>query len=286
MCIRDRPDTEFSDQNILISDDPLMTHVVASEIFHPLEVKIPGVNKKELIHPSAVISKNSKIGRNVIIGPKVVIYDGVHIGENSVLHAGTVIMSDVVVGTDCVFYPNSVVQDKTVIGNRVVIQSGSVIGADGHGYFQREGVNQKIPQVGRVVIENFVVFVYNTTVDRARFTDTVIKAGSKIDNQVQIAHNVVVGENALISAQSAIGGSATVGHHLILGGQTGIRDNVQVGNHVTAVARSVITTNIADKQVVGGMPSRPVSQWRKTQALIHRLEELFDRLKNLESRLP
>ncbi|MGA1153462.1 MAG: UDP-3-O-(3-hydroxymyristoyl)glucosamine N-acyltransferase [bacterium] len=202
------------------------------------------------------------------------------------IHAGCVLMTDAVIGENCEIFPKAVVQEDCIIGDRVILQSGSVIGADGHGYFQREGVNQKIPQVGRVVIEDDVEIGANTTVDRARFTDTVIKAGSKIDNQVQIAHNVVIGEHALISAQSAIGGSATIGHHLIMGGQTGIRDNVQVGNHVTAVARSVITSNIADKEVVGGMPSRPVSQWRKTQALIHRLEELFDRLKKVESRLP
>jgi len=272
--------TKAEGRNFLFAHDPLVAHVKATALLHPLQ------HPEAQVHHSAILGDNVQLGENVWIGPLVALYNGVRVGSGSIIHAGCVLMTDAFLGEDCELFPKVVVQEECIIGNRVILQSGSVIGADGHGYFQREGVNQKIPQVGRVVIEDDVEIGANTTVDRARFTDTVIKAGSKIDNQVQIAHNVVVGENALISAQSAIGGSATIGHHLILGGQTGIRDNVEVGNHVTAVARSVITTNIADKQVVGGMPSRPVSQWRKTQALIHRLEELFDRLKNLESRLP
>ena len=112
----------------------------------------------------------------------------------------------------------------------------------------------------------------------------MIKQGSKLDNQVQIAHNVSVGEQALISAQSAVGGSVKAGHHLILGGQSGIRDNVQIGNNVTAVARAVITSNTQDNEVLGGMPGRPVNQWRKLQSLINRLGELFERVRKLESR--
>jgi UDP-3-O-[3-hydroxymyristoyl] glucosamine N-acyltransferase len=177
-----------------------------------------------------------------------------------------------------------VVQDKCQIGNRVIIQSGAVIGSDGHGYFQREGVNLKIPQLGIVQIEDDVEVGACTTIDRARFHTTVIKQGSKLDNQVQIAHNVSVGEQALISAQTAVGGSVKAGHHLILGGQSGIRDNVQVGNNVTAVARAVITANTQDNEVLGGMPGRPVNQWRQLQSLINRLGELFDRVRKLESR--
>jgi len=213
-----------------------------------------------------------------------VIYEGVKIGDNTTLHAGVVIMSEVVIGSDCTFYPNVVVQDRCEIGNRVNIQSGTVIGSDGHGYFQREGVNHKIPQLGIVCIEDDVEIGACTTIDRARFHTTVIKQGSKLDNQVQIAHNVSVGEQALISAQSAVGGSVKAGHHLILGGQSGIRDNVQVGNNVTAVARAVITANTQDNEVMGGMPGRPVSQWRKLQSLINRLGELFERVRKLESR--
>jgi UDP-3-O-[3-hydroxymyristoyl] glucosamine N-acyltransferase len=135
-----------------------------------------------------------------------------------------------------------------------------------------------------VCIEDDVEVGACTTIDRARFRKTVIKRGSKLDNQVQIAHNVSVGEQALISAQTAVGGSVKAGHHLIMGGQSGIRDNVIIGNNVTAVARAVITANTRDNEVLGGMPGRPVNQWRQLQSLINRLGELFERVRKLESR--
>jgi len=278
------PEVQHPEHNLLISADPLATHVAATKILNPAVLKITGITKKSAIHTSAVISKSAKLDRNVIVGPKVVIYDGVRIGENTILHAGVVIMADVVIGADCIFYPNAVVQDQTEIGDRVILQSGAVIGADGHGYFQREGVNRKIPQVGNVRLENDVEVGACTTIDRARFRTTIIMQGSKLDNQVQIAHNVSLGEQALISAQSAVGGSVKAGDHLIMGGQSGIRDNVNIGNNVTAVARAVITANTQDKEVIGGMPGRPISQWRQLQSLINRLAELYDRVRKLESR--
>ena len=278
------PEVKHDEHNLIFSEDPLATHVEAAKLLHSVTPEIPGLSYKKGIHSSACVSKGVKLGKNVKVGPKSVIYEGVKIGDNTTLHAGVVIMSEVVIGSDCTFYPNVVVQDRCEIGNRVIIQSGAVIGSDGHGYFQREGVNHKIPQLGIVCIEDDVEIGACTTIDRARFHTTVIKQGSKLDNQVQIAHNVSVGKQALISAQTAVGGSVKAGHHLILGGQSGIRDNVQVGNNVTAVARAVITANTQDSEVMGGMPGRPVSQWRKLQSLINRLGELFERVRKLESR--
>ncbi len=278
------PDVQHPEHNLIYADDPLAAHVEATKLFHPAEPFIPDVSMKSGIHPSAVVSKSAKLGKNVKIGPNVVIYDGVNIGENTILHAGVVIMSEVVIGADCTFFPNTVVREKCEIGNRVILQSGVVIGSDGHGFFQRGGINLKIPQVGTVCIEDDVEVGACTTIDRARFRTTVIKRGSKLDNQVQIAHNVSVGEQALISAQTAVGGSVKAGHHLIMGGQSGIRDNVIVGNNVTAVARAVITANTQDNEVLGGMPGRPVNQWRQLQSLINRLGELFERVRKLESR--
>jgi UDP-3-O-[3-hydroxymyristoyl] glucosamine N-acyltransferase len=277
-------EVQHPEHNLLICTDPLATHVAATKLLNPAELNIPGLPKKSLIHPSAVISKRARLGKNVIVGPKVVIYDDVSIGENTILHSGVVIMGHVVIGMDCILYPNVVVQDKSEIGDRVILQAGAVIGADGHGYFQREGTNRKIPQVGNVRLEDDVEIGACTTIDRARFRTTIIKQGSKLDNQVQIAHNVSLGAHALISAQSAVGGSVKAGDHLIMGGQSGIRDNVNIGNNVTAVARAVITANTQDKEVIGGMPGRPVNQWRQLQSLINRLAELFDRVRKLESR--
>ena len=278
------PESYYTNQNLILSDDPLASHVAATKIINPQNTKIPENTKKLNIHPSAYISKSAKLGKNVIVGPKVVIYDGVKIGENTVIHSGVVIMSDTVIGNDCIFYPNAVIQERSIIKDRVILQSGAVIGADGHGFFQRNGVNEKIPQVGNVLLESDVEIGACTTIDRARFHTTVIKCGSKLDNQVQIAHNVILGENALISAQSAIGGSVKTGNNLMMGGQSGIRDNVEIGQKVTVVARAVITANTKDKETLGGMPGRPVTQWRKLQSLINRLSELFDRVRKLESK--
>ena len=276
-------DFKLRDKNLIFSSDPLASHVEATNLIHPKMNSIPEIARNLKIHPSAHVSKSVKLGVNVVVGPKVVIYDGVKIGSNTIIHSGVVIMSNSIIGKDCTFFPNVVIQERTKIGDRVILQSGTVIGSDGHGYFQREGINQKIPQVGNVYIEDDVEIGACTTIDRARFKTTLIRRGSKIDNQVQIAHNVELGEQALISAQSAIGGSVITGEKLIMGGQSGIKDNIVIGKKVTVIARAVVTANTKDKEVLGGMPGRPITQWRRIQALINRLSELFDRVKKLES---
>jgi UDP-3-O-[3-hydroxymyristoyl] glucosamine N-acyltransferase len=262
---------------LIYAEDPLEAHVRATRLLHPAVLPPAG------IHPTAVVGEGVELDENVAVGPHVVLYDRVRIGAGTVLHAGVAVMSDVMIGTDCMLHPNVVIESGCELGNRVEVQSGAVIGADGHGYFQRKGVNHKIPQVGKVRIEDDVEIGANTTVDRARFRTTMIGAGSKLDNQVQIAHNVELGAQALVSAQTAIGGSVRTGHHLILGGQTGIRDNVVLGDHVTVAARGVVTSNTPEKSVIGGMPGRPLDQWRRIQSLINRLEELFERVKRLET---
>ena len=277
------PEIQHPEHNLIYANDPLAAHVEATKLFHPVAPNIPSDFGKHGFHPGVVVSESAKLGKNVKVGPNAVIYDGVQIGDNTVLHAGVVIMSEVVIGADCTFFPNVVVRERCEIGDRVILQSGAVIGSDGHGFYQREGINLKIPQVGIVCIEDDVEVGACTTIDRARFQATVIKRGCKLDNQVQIAHNVSIGEQALISAQSAVGGSVVAGHHLIMGGQSGIRDHVIVGNNVTAVARAVITANTQDKEVLGGMPGRPVNHWRQLQSLINRLGELFERVRKLES---
>ncbi len=276
----DLPADILAGQNRIYAEDPLAVHVRATRLLHAPDGITGG------IHPTAVIGEDVELGEGTWAGPHSVLENGVRIGDRTVIHAGVTVMRDVSIGQDCVLYPNAVVQERCEIGNRVIIQSNAVIGSDGHGYYQREGVNLKIPQVGIVRIEDDVEIGACTTIDRARFSVTLIGKGCKIDNQVQIAHNVQLGEQALISAQSAIGGSAQAGDHLILGGQSGIRDNVKVGANVTAVARAVITANCQDNEVLGGMPSRPVSQWRQIQSLVNRLGELFERVRKLEVRVP
>lgn len=276
----DLPSDLLAGPNRIYAKDPLAIHVRATKILHALGSIPCG------IHPTSVIEEDVELGEGAWVGPHAVLEKGVRIGDRTVLLTGVVVMREASIGEDCTLYPNTVVRERCAIGNRVIIQSNAVIGSDGHGYYQRDGINLKIPQVGIVRIEDDVEIGACTTIDRARFSATVIGKGSKIDNQVQIAHNVHLGEQALIAAQSAIGGSARAGHHLILGGQSGIRDNVKVGANVTAVARAVITANCQDNEVLGGMPSRPVSQWRQIQSLVNRLGELFERVRRLEIRFP
>ncbi len=270
------PQLRDETQNLIYAADPLAAHVALTAWLHPEPVPTWD------IHPTAVIAEGVQLGEGVKVGPHVVLYEGVSVGDRTCLHAGVVLMTQVTVGADCTLYPNAVVQSHCVLGNRVLVQSSVVIGADGHGYFQRDGVNRKIPQVGRVVVEDDVEIGAGTTIDRARFSVTRIGQGSKIDNQVQIAHNVDLGPQALISAQTAVGGSVKAGSHLILGGQTGVRDNVVIGDRVAVMARGVVTSNTANETMIAGMPGRPASEWRQMQSNIGRLEELFERVRKLE----
>ena len=274
-----RPEIQHTQHNLIFSEDPLVTHIQITQLLHN------SIQYFSDIHPSVILGKNITIGKNVSIAPHTVIYDDVSIGENTIIHANCVIMNDSQIGKNVILYPNVTLYHQTQIEDRVIIQSGAVIGADGHGYYQRNGKNQKIPQVGCVVLEHDVEIGACTTIDRARFTETRIKAGTKIDNQVQIAHNVVIGEQSLISAQTAVGGSSKTGHHLILGGQSGIRNNVEVGNHVSLAARGVITAKTKDQEVVAGMPGRPIQEWKQIQVWIQNLGNLYSRLKKMEEKI-
>ena len=276
MAVIVKPGIESSEHNLIYSEDPLSLHVEATNLLHPR----PNVPMN--VHETAVIGKNVTIGEAVSIGPHCVLYDGVTIGEGTVLHAGVTVMNDSIIGEKCLIYPHVVVREDCIIQDRVVIHSNAVIGSDGHGYYQRQGVNKKLPQVGGVRIGSDVEIGSCTTVDRGRLEPTVVGDGVKLDNQVQIGHNVDLGDHALISAQSAIGGSTKIGHHLILGGQAGIVDHIEVGNHVSAIARTAITSSTKDNKILAGMPSRPVRDWRMIEAHLNRLEGLFKRVKKLE----
>ncbi len=270
------PDFSSAKHNLLISDDPMAHHVEATLLLHER------TTASGKAHEDAYIGKNVNIGQNVTIDPKAVIYDEVSIGDNTIIRSGTVIMEKSHIGKNCLIHANVTIREHTLVGNNVILHPGVVLGADGYGFFQREGLNLKIPQIGHVVIEDDVEIGSCTTVDRARFCQTIIRKGCKIDNLVHIAHNVDLGEHSLVTAQSGIAGSTTVGHHLMMGGQSGIRDNLKIGNNVTLLARTLITSKTDENSTVAGMPSRPLEVWRKIQALINSLDNLFERIKKVE----
>jgi UDP-3-O-[3-hydroxymyristoyl] glucosamine N-acyltransferase len=225
------------------------------------------------------------IGQDVSIWPFVTLGDRATIGSRVTLYPGVFVGADSAIGDDSVLHPNVVVQEGCTIGARVIIHSGTVIGSDGFGYVQHQGKHQKIPQLGGVTIEDDVELGANVTVDRATFGRTIVRRGTKVDNLVQIAHNVTVGEDNIVVAQVGIAGSTVVGRHVMIGGQAGLADHLRIGDNVMIAARSGVTRDIEGDQVVSGAPAIPHEVWLRVQALIPKLPELRQQVRQLEARL-
>lgn len=254
--------------------------IVCQEFAPPPITPPPGV------HPTAVVAADAELGKDVSIGPYVVIEPGVKIGDGTVIFAGCYIGHETTVGNQCRFYPHVTVRERTRIGNRVIIHNGAVIGSDGFGYTVNErGEREKIPQLGIVEIGDDVEIGANVTVDRARFGKTRIGKGVKIDNLVQIAHNVVIGDHAVIVALSGISGSSEVGAHTILAGQSGVVGHVVIGKNCIVAARAGVTKDIPDGQFVSGFPAIPHDENMKIQAYTQRLPEFRKKLAELEERV-
>jgi UDP-3-O-[3-hydroxymyristoyl] glucosamine N-acyltransferase len=226
-----------------------------------------------------------RIGADPSIWPFVTLGDRVTIGARVTLYPGVFVGSDSTVGDDSVLYPNVVVREGCSLGARVIVHSGTVIGADGFGYAQHQGRHQKIPQLGGVVIEDDVELGANVTIDRATLGQTILKRGTKIDNLVQIAHNVSIGEHSIVVAQVGIAGSTSVGHHVMIGGQAGLGDHIHVGDQVMIAARAGVNRSLEPNQIVSGAPVMPHETWMKAQAVIPRLPELRQVVRNLEQRV-
>ncbi len=236
------------------------------------------------VHELAFVEEDVSLGSEVRVGPFAYLGKGVSIGARTIIYPFVFIGKDVKIGEDCVIYPMVSIREGTEIGNRVVIHSGAVIGSDGYGFIPEERGIEKIPQVGIVVIEDEVEIGANVTIDRATIGETRIGRGTKIDNLVQIAHNVIIGENVLIAALCGIAGSARVGNGVMMGGQAGVSDHVDVGDRSVVAGRSGITKNIPPGSFVSGFPAINHREGLKIWALIRRLPELFERVKELERR--
>ena len=234
------------------------------------------------VHPSAVIDASAKVGDGAAIGPNVVIAANVTIGRNVRLHPGVVIGEGCTLGDDCTLFPTVVLRESVTLGHRVMIHAGSVIGTDGFGYKWDGAKHAKVPQIGTVVIEDDVEIGSNTCIDRAKFNETRIGAGTKIDNLVQIGHNVRVGRHAILCGQVGIAGTVTVGNGVVLGGASVVRDHVHIGDGVMAAGHSVIADDVEPKMVISGMPALAHRQNLREQGAIRRLPELLVELRKVQ----
>ena len=239
----------------------------------------------EGISPKAVLGKGVRLGSGVSIQPFVVIEDDVAIGDRTVVYAHSYIGRRARIGNDCLIYPNVSIRERVEIGHRVIIHSGSVIGSDGFGFATVKGIHHKIPQIGTVVIEDDVEIGANVTIDRARFEKTLIGKGTKIDNLVQIAHNVVTGSNCIIVAQSGISGSTTLGNHVVLAGQSGIVGHITVGDHVMVGAQAGVSKSVPPNTAVWGYPAKPLPKAKRLNAALQRLPGLHKTVDSLRRRL-
>jgi UDP-3-O-[3-hydroxymyristoyl] glucosamine N-acyltransferase len=259
------PETVAENKNLIYSEHPLETHVQITKLFY----RPPYASGS--IHPAAVVAQDVTLGKNVTVDANVTIYNKVNIGDNSIIRAGTVIMEGTVVGKDCIIDPNVTILDRCIIGNRVIIGGGAVIGAGDLGFYQKDGIHIKIPQIGQVILEDDVEVGPGTVINRGRLENTIVRKGCKLDAHVLISHNVDLGEYSIIIGQSAIAGSTKTGHHFTAAGQSGVVGHLRIGNHVTLGARGVITKDTPDNVALAGFPAIPHIKWKRNLIIQNRL---------------
>ena len=237
------------------------------------------------VHESAVVDPSAVLGMDVAIGPLCHVGRNARVADNSTLVGGVFVGEAVEIGSDCLIYPHVTIREGTVVGNRVILQPGVVIGADGFGYAKNGSTHHKVPQIGRVVIEDDVEIGANTCVDRATTGETRVRRGTKIDNLVQVAHNVVMGENCVMAAQVGISGSTEVGNHVVMGGQAGVGGHIAIGDRAIVAGQAGVTKDVPADTVVSGYPAREHGAAKKLYAYTAMLPEMFKRVKELERRL-
>jgi UDP-3-O-[3-hydroxymyristoyl] glucosamine N-acyltransferase len=235
--------------------------------------------------PGAIVAETAELAADVTIYPGCVIGERVRIGNGSVLYPGVVLYDDVVIGADCLFHAGAVVREGCRIGDRVILQPSVVIGADGFGFAPDGESYFKIPQVGIVVLEDDVEIGSGSCVDRAALGVTRIRRGTKIDNLVQIGHNVDVGEDTIIVSQTGIAGSTTIGRHCTFGGQSASAGHVKIGDHVTVGGRGGVATDIKSGQVVSGVPAMPHRDWLRASMTFGKLPEMRRELSQLKHKI-
>jgi len=262
----------------LITSNPYFAFAKAIECFYPGLSFQPGISEK------AVISGRVQFGKDVSVYPFAYLSDDVSIGDGTVILPGVFIGEKTKLGKQCIIHSNVVIREGVTIGDRVIIHSGTVIGSDGYGYTFEKGEHYKIPQVGGIIIEDDVEIGSNVSIDRATIGDTVIGKGTKIDNLVQIAHNVKIGEKSLIMALVAIGGSSEIGSYVTIGGQSALADHTVVDSGTMIAGQSGLFGHVP-KGIYSGTPAIPHKNFLRSQVIFAKLPEIYKKIKELENKI-
>jgi UDP-3-O-[3-hydroxymyristoyl] glucosamine N-acyltransferase len=281
-CILVEEGRVIEGRTTLAVPNPKWAFVRASEALRPRRPHEPE------IHPTAVIHPQAQLAENVSVGPHTVVERQVRVGPRTRLAAGVTLGEGVEVGADCVLHPRVTVYPGARIGNRVILHAGVVIGSDGFGYVFAEGRHHKFPQIGSVVIGDDVEIGSNTTVDRGSLGTTVIGEGTKIDNLVQIAHNVRIGRHTVIAAQTGISGSAEIGDYVVMAGQVGVGPRVHIEDQAVIAGQSGVLDGktVRKGSTVWGTPARPIANIKKIYASLTNLPNLTRMVEELSRRLP
>lgn len=269
-------DIERGKKTLIRVANPGLGFARTLEMFQPL------ISQNRGIHPEAIFGDDVLLGENVHLGPGVVIENQSRIGDNVTIHPGTVIGEQCKIGNNTTIHANVTLYQGMEIGDNVHIDAGVIIGADGFGWVTEEGTHHKIPQIGRVIIENNVWIGANCTIDRGTFRATVIGESSKLDNQVHVGHNVVIGKNCLIAGQTGIAGSTIIEDNVSIAGQCGIVDNIKISEGSVIGARSAVLQSIKEKAYVSGNPARDHKLRTRQEIVIQQLPEMLKRIRFVE----
>ncbi len=270
---------EGLEKTFLVVDNPYFAFAQAMVLFYPPKTYPSGVDS------SAVLGTGVDIGKRASVGQLAIIENNVKIGERARIGAGVFVGEGSIIGDDTLIHPNVTIREGVKIGARVIVHSGTVIGSDGFGFAPDQGRYHKIPQVGGVIIEDDVELGSNVSVDRGALGDTVIGRGTKVDNLVQIGHNVVIGNDTILVAQVGISGSVKIGHHATLAGQVGVAGHLTIGDHVVLGGKSGVTKDIPSGSGMTGFPPIPHKDWLRAQAVFRHLPEMKNQVKNLNEKI-